>query len=222
MEGIQGLTRLYQEAEEILKEIERDTQEGIVVPAVNELRYAGYHLLQALNLDSSEERAIQITKAENHAKRAIYDAVEVGVLEKMGAVKRFKNDYRVVGIHDIVPGYVDKLSTIRKIQQSLNEYNMHDRAVHYQECMDSYRLLKDMAELFEDARPELNKRMSGRRTVALTTGIMIILGILTLGLQAYTSPLFNAGSDEDQVVVPTDKLEQDAQDTLHKNSTPSK
>lgn len=63
VEDIQELTKLYQEAEEILKEIERDTQEGIVVPAVNELRYAGYHLLQALNSGEPGARAIQITKA---------------------------------------------------------------------------------------------------------------------------------------------------------------
>lgn len=139
----------------------------------------------------------------------------------MGAVKRFKNDYRVVGISDIVPDYVNKLSVIRKIQQSLNEYNMHDRATHYQECMESYRQLRGMVELFEDARPELNKRMSGRRTAALTTGVIIVLSILTFGLQAYTSPLFNAESDEDPVAEPIGKLEQDAQDTLHKNSAPT-
>lgn len=180
MDDIQQLTKLYQEAEEILKEIERDTQEGLVVPAINELRYAGFHLLRSLNSDDPRKRAAELTSAESHAKRAIFDAVEVGVLDKMGTIKRFQNDYRLVAISDVVPSYIDKVSTIRKIQQLVNKYNMHNRADHYEECMDYYRQLGDMVDVFEDARPELNKRMRTRRNTALVIILTTLLAVFAM------------------------------------------
>lgn len=89
---LKEVERFFSESEKTIKEAERAFPDrGVSVPAVNELRYAGYHLLRWERTKNEEE----LGKALNHAKRAYYDAAELLLCAYIAAV-----DERVKSIGD--------------------------------------------------------------------------------------------------------------------------
>ena len=64
---------IYEEAEAALKRYERISLSNLA-PALNELRYAGHHLLEASGASDEEEAARHLTRAKAHCERAKFDA----------------------------------------------------------------------------------------------------------------------------------------------------
>ena len=71
---IEEIQTLYLSAENKIKHLEVVSRE-MCVPSINELRYAGNHLLKALTSYSNDAKNEHLSKAKSHCKRAIYDAV---------------------------------------------------------------------------------------------------------------------------------------------------
>ncbi|MBE0508349.1 MAG: hypothetical protein IBX50_16800 [Marinospirillum sp.] len=67
---LESLLSLFSEAEAKVKEAE-EIDGAISVPSINELRYVGYHLTRALANKDPREVEQELTKAANHARRAI-------------------------------------------------------------------------------------------------------------------------------------------------------
>ena len=65
--------RLYAEAEFAIKRYERIALEDQIA-AVNELRYAGHHILEAESEEDETKRLDHLTSARNHCRRAVQDA----------------------------------------------------------------------------------------------------------------------------------------------------
>ena len=61
----------YKKAEDTIHSLGIETDEGIDTAAVNELRYAGRHLLDGLNTQDSDELDKQLRRAEDHCERAL-------------------------------------------------------------------------------------------------------------------------------------------------------
>jgi hypothetical protein len=76
---IKEIIDLFDKAEDKVKEVEQLAQE-LSVPSINELRYVGYHLARSFCEDNPQEINTQISKAQGHCKRAIYDAHEIGII----------------------------------------------------------------------------------------------------------------------------------------------
>lgn len=73
------IKKLYEEAEGALKRYERISLSNLA-PALNELRYAGHHLLEADGADDEDEKALHLTRAKAHCERAKYDAKEATII----------------------------------------------------------------------------------------------------------------------------------------------
>ena len=67
------LEEAYREAEEAIRRVEVCAKR-IPVPAVNEMRYAGYHALKYLTTEEGKEKSREWEKAIDHCHRAYYDA----------------------------------------------------------------------------------------------------------------------------------------------------
>lgn len=173
-----NVTRLFHKAEDKLKLVERLHDEGLVVPSVNELRYAGYHLLRALNAGGPSERADHIDRAERHCCRAIYDAVEVSILDRLAAVRRFEDDYRLVEVTRVSPNYVGLRGRVRRAEELIDTTDKEDRERFYDACETHYNDLEAVANAFEDARPELNKQLTARRRGAIVTGVGLLIALV--------------------------------------------
>lgn len=77
MPDLQELRRLYETADGFAREVGEFRSE-VPIPAHNELRYAGHHLLQSLDNDGTVADEDQLRKARNHCERAMYEAAEAG------------------------------------------------------------------------------------------------------------------------------------------------
>ena len=84
---------LYDEAECALKRYERITLTNLA-PALNELRYAGHHVLAAENATNDEERRNHEERAIGHCERARYDAKEATIVSLLECIA----DLRSLGI----------------------------------------------------------------------------------------------------------------------------
>ena len=76
---VREICRLYNTAESDLKNIGRVEQE-LLITAVNQLRYAGQHLLRALDSDNADRIDSELDAAKRHCQRAIYDVNDSGWL----------------------------------------------------------------------------------------------------------------------------------------------
>ncbi len=89
---LQRVVRLYSRAERSIKRAERITLQLPVAP-VNQLRYAGFHILRAIdacrmpNADV-DARHEDIRKAENHCRRSWLDAFECTLLYLLKSVQK--------------------------------------------------------------------------------------------------------------------------------------
>ena len=87
------IKKLYENAENALKRYERISLSNLA-PALNELRYAGHHLLEAEGAANDEDRAQHLTRAAAHCERAEYDAKEATIISLLECVA----DLRALGI----------------------------------------------------------------------------------------------------------------------------
>lgn len=86
---ITDVQRLYGEAEAALKLYERIGLDNLV-SAINELRYAGAHILAAQNATDSETRDIALFKALRHCERAKYDAQESTIIALLEVIAEYR------------------------------------------------------------------------------------------------------------------------------------
>ncbi len=110
---------LFNEAEIAIKEIE-DFGSELVVPAVNQLRYCGNHLVRYLSDTDNKE---ELEDSVKHCKRAVYDAYEASIVYHLLEFKIFKEDYRKVQVAIVIPDYADIQQDIRQARDFIRNNN---------------------------------------------------------------------------------------------------
>ena len=100
-DALRQVRELYAHAERLLKEVERLTGE-VTIPSINELRYAGFHILQALDETGTVSDEDHVFRAKDHCERAIYDVAEAGLIFVVDTINRFQWEYRGIAIIDVV------------------------------------------------------------------------------------------------------------------------
>jgi len=185
-QDILRLWELYNEAEAFITEIST-SWDGLDTTAVNQLRYAGRHLLNSLTGKTPITPEKEYERAVAHVKRATFDAIDSGIIYYLHKIDLFKDDYRNIEI--TTAGYPDIIASARKAKHLLDEArsNSDNRHEYYQEAKRHFKLLKESCETLEDARPEQNKRLRAYnqqiRVAYMSifgTVISIILAALTL------------------------------------------
>ncbi|MBF0184121.1 MAG: hypothetical protein HQM06_07015 [Magnetococcales bacterium] len=130
---INEIYTLYAKAEEYIKRTECNPEVNIIIPAINELRYAGRHLLTYLSKNGVE----QLRRAKTHCQRAIYDASEAPVLYYMREFQKFQQDYAKEPIVTVWKDYLEVCIRIDQIQESNARVNTSGR--QNPESMDDNR-----------------------------------------------------------------------------------
>ena len=201
MSSYDNLLQLFQQLEPLQKETEL-VAKGLDGAALNETRNATYHLLIALC--NANKCADEIGKAENHAKRAIYDCHEAMLLNELEKFKVFNENYKNIVITDVVPDYVDrckqaqiaknKITSIRQkdIQTNCDYGNKYspDRNKLYEDIAPFLNVIKESNQHFEQARPELNKiiRKENKDSRKYAIGGVIALISLVVAICAWFFP----------------------------------
>ncbi len=145
---------LFKEAERAIKEIE-DIGNELIVPAVNQLRYTGNHLVRYLADPSNES---ELFEAERHCKRASYDAYEAAILYYLKLFHKFKDDYRRVSIASVLPDYAELCLQVDKARKLIRDNNKSKtRGEFYQQCKEHLDVIAGNVKKMDACRDELNK-----------------------------------------------------------------
>lgn len=187
------LARLYRQAEEKIKLVENLSQE-LSIPAVNELRYAGYHMVQYLS--GAGEPEIELKKAQNHCKRAIYDAVEAGITHQLEMIRIFQHDFKVLILSDFIPNYPALQKQIREARDLIlaPKSDRNDRAAYYEECVAHLENLRGSLDKLDEHREELLKRLKLKNRSSIATWSMLAATLIatvigaTFAALAYLKP----------------------------------
>lgn len=181
---ISEISELFSLAEKKIKLIEH-LGEGLTFPAVNQLRYVAFHLLRADSATEVDIKKEEYRKAKNHCQRAIYDAVESGLIYYLEEFKIFQNDYKTIIISDVVTDYLeirifanevsDFISVITK--ESIGDH-CNNRGDQYRKSTADFKRLKDYDTLLNNARPELNKKIQKSREKFLMSIAALIIASL--------------------------------------------
>ena len=156
---ISELRALYDKADQFAREV-TEFRAAIAIPAYNQLRYAGHHLLQAIDDDGSISNEEQFRRAVSHCERAMYEAAEAGILSALESISRFQKDYKNIVVKDVVDGYARILAHTRKAQDLIahgrsDQIPSSERASRY---METFRQLREDSDLLEASRDDLNTK----------------------------------------------------------------
>ena len=180
------ISELFALAEEKIKLIQNLIGE-LAFPAVNQLRYVAFHLLRAEKEPNTDTKKEEYRKAKNHCERAIYDAVEAGIVYCLYTIRIFQEDYRTVIVPNILPDYIDickKATEANHFISTMTKDSIGDhcsnRGDQYRESTNIFNELHDAIKLLTSARPELNKKIKKQRIAFLVTMISIIIAIIGL------------------------------------------
>lgn len=179
---------LFSNAEDKIKKVEH-LSGGVIIPAVNQLRYAGQHLVRTLNGCEAPEE--ELRQAVGHCKRASFDACEAGLLYCLNIFKQFQDDYRNTTIVPVLPEWLAYCAAARNAQNLVQITQDGDRIKSYESAEASLDELLKIVAKFPDAREELNKTLiNERRTfkIILYTLLFTIIAV-AFALIAYLKPL---------------------------------
>lgn len=165
MPDLSSILASWREAEARLKRTERVRRE-LIIPAVNELRYAGFHLLEGLTSNDESQRTEQLTKAHRHCKRACYDAVEAEVLYLIGQFDEFRGAYKDLVLTEVADlHWLQLIQTVRTAQKFVREKAGESRDEYHTGLIAQCDALVAVLDGCEAARDELNKlRRSQEKT----------------------------------------------------------
>ncbi|MEO5329706.1 MAG: hypothetical protein H7829_15860 [Magnetococcus sp. THC-1_WYH] len=167
-----SIQKLFQEAEDDIKGVEQSSLD-LCTPAVNELRYAGHHVLKGLVASAPEECEEQYRRASRHCLRARYDAVEIRLWSLLDEFRAFQKDYQAVSIPQVWPDYVDcaekfdvtmaLLNSVKKTEPSDIDDQGDNRVDLLERTREASRQLEPIVSKAKIARIELNKILDDQK-----------------------------------------------------------
>lgn len=162
-EELTKVKKLFAEAEGICKKVEVESESGPVIPAINQLRYAGQHLAEATTSKELSVQKSELKKAENHCQRAIYDAAEAGCLTAKVQIEGYKEQFKELPIIDAVPSYSATLTAHGKLKRLIGEKREGvSKQEHYQELAQIFKTLYDGLIDIESHEEELKKILAAK------------------------------------------------------------
>ena len=151
------------------------------VPANNELRYAGHHLLQSLDGSAEVSKLDELRKAKNHCERAMYDAAEAGIIYAIDEIAHFQDDYRGVVISRVIKENPNVRALATRAQATLAQGRTGRASVEQQaaEYMDLFRQLRDAVHLLQGGRDDINAMIEQDRAKEQTESRRFLLQFAT-------------------------------------------
>ena len=188
------LQREFKKAEDAIHDLGLDhPSEGVDTPAINELRYAGFHALRAIiarDNGNDEAHLEEIRRAIRHCQRATYDAYDSGIFFLLKQFSAFRSDYKTLQIGPVVPDYLVITKRMQEARDMLREARdaEESREDFYARVVGIWERLHDDMRTLTAAREELNKGLAGAISQskrfwvvpALTVGGIVVGSAVTL------------------------------------------
>lgn len=115
--SFEDVANAFEDAENAIKQNERLTL-AIPLPAVNQLRYAAYHLLKvAQNPTAQTDRGYHLERAFGHCMRARFDALDGIIYSCLDFITAFQKLCRSrIGLDVVYPDYRSDYDTMADVQ----------------------------------------------------------------------------------------------------------
>jgi len=185
-EKISKLITVFNEAEKQLKHSEHDTNE-LSIPSINQLRYVAFHLIESFSSQETTKIDEEITKAINHAQRAKYDAVEIGIVYFLEQIKIFQQTYSTyTETLEILPSYITYLTKAQNASDQLQRLKDEEkeREEYYCDIEPFYQALKDINTSLQTAILLITKKIeeNNEKTRKENKNFIIGVGLTLLGI----------------------------------------
>ena len=145
--------------------------------------------------EGSDHHRRAIIEAEIHCHRAIYDAMEVGIIHYWRAIELFSKDYRTTIITEILSDYSERVAEVTAIIEEIgateDRNSPKERAEKHEQIQRQFDCVQDTARYFLAARGELNKakkRQLKERMILVLKIFSLILGIIVIALGLISLP----------------------------------
>lgn len=175
---INKLISVFKEAEKQLKHSEHDTNE-LSIPSINQLRYVAFHLIESFVLQDATKVEEELNKAINHAQRARYDAVEIGIVYYLEQIKIFQEIYSTyTETLEILPNYIEYLTKAQNASDQLQRIKDEEkeREEYYRDISPYYQDLKDIYLSLQTAIPLITKKIEENNEKARKENKRFIIG----------------------------------------------
>ena len=182
-DDLNQVRELYAHAERLLKEVERLTGE-VTIPCINELRYAGFHILQAIDETGAVTKKDHVFRAKDHCERAIYDVAEAGLIFVIDTINRFLWEYRGIEIIDVVRNIPEIRARVEEASTLLEEGRSAD-LLDTDNILGLFRALKADTEDLDRHVPDLatkenKKRKDTRRFILGLVWAVVVAVVVAL------------------------------------------
>jgi DNA repair exonuclease SbcCD ATPase subunit len=167
-ESLKSFREAWDKAESRIKRTER-LRTSLTIPAVNELRYAGYHLLRSVvhdqEPDDGDTPQESLKKGILHCRRATYDAVDAEAMLYLERAKKFEEEFLDISVD--MPGF-DYMSIRKQIRLARDLMAAargagESRDSYHQKMIDQCEGLRSSVDSLDDARIELTKKKERMR-----------------------------------------------------------
>ena len=157
---------------------------GIVVPSINELRYAAKHISNALiNGIADKDRESQIDKAIRHCVRARLDALRATIIFLNQHFHHFSQDYSLTNLPDTVRNRQNEIrEKIVVVLKSISQIQTHATD---EECDFLRKQLQELHGFYlevEKQRDVFNQILYETRRHDKTSTVLWIVGVIISAL----------------------------------------
>ena len=164
LERIKRLHQLYSDAEQRIKVVEFRAMAKLPIGCVNELRYAGHHVLNYL----LENKESEWDEATVHCSRALYDACELEALYYLTSFKAFKLQFKDMAIAEVIAPYLTWQQVHTDTMEFVAKHTRTDgRGRFYQELLPYIEKLYEVQKLLPAARESLLKKQQQQDNLQL-------------------------------------------------------
>lgn len=162
------IRQIYSDAEYAIKRYERIALEEQVA-AINELRYAGHHVLAASQTEVDAEIEDHIASARNHCRRAVNDAKDAAIVSLLEFFEQF-GDCRFTGteLETSIPDWKSCFAEIAALQHKFVEAGMAKEIAYCDEIDAGILRLIELRERFAAVMPLLNENRYKEECAAKT------------------------------------------------------
>ena len=196
MVDVSKLAEAYREAESAIRSVEIITNK-VPIPALNEMRYAGYHAIAFLLAGDYKQKEEEFGKSVSHCHRAYFDAQSFMLLSLYSRVKNIRDglgEYlhffpEMVGEpYSAKKAAVEKarafLETLRTVRKDAQRWEKRDEL--YESCKPHIEACRAYIQAFESIREELCSKVDAAKAAEKKSShswwisaIIAIVGILT-------------------------------------------
>ena len=183
MPSIPELRQLYETADRFAREV-GELRSEVPIPAHNELRYAGHHLLQSLRDEGAVADEDQARKAKNHCERAMYEAAEAGIIHILEAITEFRRAYKSIVVSEVVSEYREIIRKAKAARELIiaGRANRVTVEQHASQLMDVCRDLSVSLDILDASRDDLNAKREEQDSSRRRAVLRIVIGLLGIAV----------------------------------------